>query len=110
MGDKARFGPSGSEGAPAAMFPGSNSDAPTPDDPQSVRADERRLIAQELHDSAFQILALLQLNFGRLRRLRPGEFEALISESEELVRQIAHQLRAVCETDEPRPELPTHPR
>jgi signal transduction histidine kinase len=60
-----------------------------------VRADERRRIARELHDSTSQTLVVLQLQLGRLRRMnRPGA-EPIIENCEEAIDSIREQLRAL---------------
>ena len=110
MGDRSRFNSAEIADALTSLFSGRSSGAHAAEDVASICAAERRRIAQELHDSAFQILALLQLNLGRLRRMGSEELAAPIAECEELVRQIAGQLRAVCDEDESQAELPTHPR
>ena len=60
-----------------------------------IRAEERIRIAQYLHDSALQKLALLQLTFGRMRRQGVEGFEANIAECEEMVAQIGRQIRHI---------------
>jgi signal transduction histidine kinase len=67
------------------------------DDPASIRAAERLRITDQLHDTACQLLALLQLNLGMIRRLDGQEREALIVECEGLVANIGRQLREVGE-------------
>ena len=62
----------------------------------SIRTAERRLIADELHDTACQLLALVQLNLGRIRRQAPDEQAATITECEEMISRIGRHLRDVC--------------
>jgi signal transduction histidine kinase len=61
----------------------------------AIRAAERMLIAQELHDSTLQLLAVVQLNLGRMRRQDTDELEANIAECEEIVAQVGCQLRKI---------------
>ena len=58
---------------------------------------ERRRIARELHDSAGQLLAMLQLNLGHVReRLHPNEAAVkVIAHSEELVDQLNSEIRTM---------------
>jgi signal transduction histidine kinase len=62
---------------------------------EHIRADERMRIAQYLHDSALQKLALLQLTLGRMRRQGIEGFEANIAECEEMVAEIGRQMRHI---------------
>ena len=89
----------GSESVPAPVFSGILSDERALQYLVSVRAAERERIAQKLHDSAFQVLALVQLNLGRIRRQRPANLEPSIVECEELIAQIGRDLREVCGAD-----------
>ena len=57
-----------------------------------IRAEERMRIAQYLHDSALQKLALLQLTFSRMRREGVERLEANIAECEKLVAEIGRQI------------------
>ena len=52
-------------------------------------------IAQFLHDSALQKLALLQLTLSRMRRDGIEGLEANITECEEMVAQIGLQMREI---------------
>lgn len=62
---------------------------------ETVRAAERTRIAQQLHDSTSQLLAVLQLALGRMRRNGFKELETNIAECEELVAQIGRQMRQI---------------
>ena len=62
---------------------------------ERIRAEERMRIAQYLHDSAFQKLALLQLTLGRMRREGVEGLEANIASCEEMVAQIGRQMRHI---------------
>jgi len=62
---------------------------------ERIRADERMRIAQYLHDSALQKLALLQLTLGRMRREGVEGLEANIASCEEMVAQIGRQMRRI---------------
>ena len=68
---------------------------PALDDPLVIRNAERLRIADQLHDTACQLLALLQLNLGRIRRLDGQERESLIAECEGIVATIGRQLREI---------------
>ena len=52
-------------------------------------------IAQYLHDSAMQKLALLQLTLGRMRRQGPECLDANLAECEEMVAEIGRQMRHI---------------
>lgn len=68
------------------------SDAATPEG--SVRADERRRIARDLHDSTSQVLVAIQLQLGRLRRSSNGpEVAAFIEECQRITDSIHAQIR-----------------
>ena len=60
-----------------------------------VRADERMRIADHLHQTACQLLAVLQLNLGRMRRQGVDELETTISECEEIIAQVGCHLRGI---------------
>jgi signal transduction histidine kinase len=62
---------------------------------EHVRAAERIRIAQQLHDSTSQLLAVLQLALGRMRRHGTRELEANITECEEMVAQVGRQMRQI---------------
>jgi signal transduction histidine kinase len=66
-----------------------------------VRAAERMRIAQHLHDSTAQLLAVLQLNLGRMRRQGIVGLEPNISECEEIIAQIGRQMRAIGDDADP---------
>lgn len=60
-----------------------------------VRAVERHRIARDLHDSTSQLLAVMQLQLGRLKRESVPEARALIDECERTIREIHEQIRAL---------------
>ena len=62
-----------------------------------IRVDERMRIGQQLHNSACQLLAVLQLNLGRMRRQEIDEVQANITECEELIVQIGYHIRGICD-------------
>ena len=62
---------------------------------EQVRAAERLRIARHLHDSALQLLAILQLTLGRMRRQGTEDLEVNIAECEEMIAQIGLQLRQI---------------
>ena len=66
-----------------------------PDTNISIRADERMRIGQQLHDSTCQLLAVLQLNLGRMRREGLDELQATIAECEEIIVQVGCHIRAI---------------
>lgn len=70
-----------------------------PDQNISIRADERMRIGQELHNSTCQLLAVLQLNLGRMRREGIDELEATIAECEEIIFQVGSHIRGISRTD-----------
>ena len=77
------------------VFSGNVSDESAVEHILSIRADERMRIADELHDTACQLLAIIQMNLGRMRRQRPADLEATISECEEMISRIGRELREV---------------
>jgi len=77
---------------------GDFSDQPAVEQILSIRAAERMRIANELHDNACQLLALIQLSLGRMRRQAPDELEATIAECEEMITRVGRHLREVCST------------
>jgi signal transduction histidine kinase len=62
---------------------------------EQIRAAERMRIAQSLHDSTSQLLAVLQLTLGRMRRQGLDGLEANIAECEEMIAQIGGQMRQI---------------
>ena len=59
------------------------------------RADERRRIARELHDGTSQLLTLMQLTLGRLKRAGGGEAAALVEECEKSIQEIREHIRSI---------------
>lgn len=68
---------------------------PEPADEGSIRADERRRIARELHDSTSQMLTVFELELGQLRRLSHPGAEPLIEECERVIGEIRDHIRAL---------------
>ena len=66
---------------------------------EQARAAERMRIAQSLHDTTMQLLALLQLTLSRMRRQGVQELDANIGACEEMVSQIGRQMREICKGD-----------
>ena len=66
---------------------------PRPELERIVRADEREHIARELHDSTSQLLVLLNLQLGRLRRSSATNVEPLIQECEKTISEIRECIR-----------------
>jgi len=64
-----------------------------------VRTDERQRMARELHDSTSQILVVLRLDLGRLKRLEDPSVAPLVSEMEDVIEQIHEEIRASCSAD-----------
>jgi signal transduction histidine kinase len=64
-----------------------------------VRNAERLRIAQQLHDSTSQLLAVLQLTLGRMRRQGVECLEANIAECEEIIAQIGGTMREIGKGD-----------
>ena len=60
-----------------------------------ARADERRRIARELHDSTSQLLVVLQLQLHQLGNLSRPEAEPLIHECQETIKEIRQQIRSL---------------
>lgn len=74
--------------SPPQPFPSSGSE-------QAIGTDERRRIARELHDSTSQALVTLQLQLGRLGRMKQPGSSFVIRECEQAVAAIRDQLRAL---------------
>jgi len=66
---------------------------------EHIRAAERMRIAQYLHDSTLQLLAVLQLTLGRMRRQGLEGLETNIAECEEMIAQIGGQMRQIGNVD-----------
>ena len=64
-----------------------------------ARVAERMRIAQQLHDSTSQLLAVLQLTLGRMRRQGLAEMEANITECEDIIAKVACEMRAIGDDD-----------
>jgi PAS domain S-box-containing protein len=64
-----------------------------------MQDEERRRIARELHDSAGQIVAALQMNLTQIETMHRGTGSAppprCIAESEELLEQLSRELRTI---------------
>ena len=60
-----------------------------------ARTAERLRIGQHLHDSTSQLLAVLQLTLGRMRRQGIETLEVNIAECEEIIAQIAARIREI---------------
>jgi len=62
---------------------------------EEVRAAERMRIARHLHDSTSQLLAVLQLTLGRMRRQGFEDLDANIADCEEMIATIGQQMRQI---------------
>jgi len=60
-----------------------------------IRADERRRIARELHDSTSQLLVVLQLQLHRLTQIDDSETDSLLDECRQTISDIRQQIRAL---------------
>ena len=69
--------------------------APATKHEQLVRSDERRRIARDLHDSTAQLLVVLQLQLGRLKRSGVKGALPLIQDCETTIAEIREQIRAL---------------
>lgn len=84
---------------PSPLLSGNVSDKSAIEYVIAIRAAERGRIAQELHDSTLQLLALIQLNLGRMRRQGTEDLEANIAECEEMISQVGRQIRNILNAD-----------
>jgi signal transduction histidine kinase len=66
-----------------------------PDPDNATRADERRLIARELHDSTSQLLVVLQLQLHQLSLIDHPDAGSLIDECQQTIREIRDQIRGL---------------
>lgn len=74
---------------PSSGGPPERQAEPTP----AEMSEERRRIARDLHDGTSQLLTVMQLTLGRLKRSTGDEAAALIDECERAVREIRDQIR-----------------
>jgi signal transduction histidine kinase len=65
------------------------------DSPLWVRADERRRVARELHDSTSQLLVVIHLHLARLRRNGSPELDAAVGECDQTIADIREQIRSL---------------
>lgn len=62
-----------------------------------IRAEERRLLGQELHDSTGQLIVALQLGVADLRALHWNcGHDDLLGEIEEMTRRIDREIRTLA--------------
>lgn len=92
---KSDFDAANGVSTPKPLLSGNVSDQSAVEHILSIRAAERNRIADELHDTACQLLAIIQLNLGRMRRQKSDELEATIVECEEMISRIGRQIREV---------------
>lgn len=63
---------------------------------RAAMRDERRRLAQDLHDSTSQMLVVLQFELGKLKRSGSSEANAVIEEIEQIIHEMREQIRAVA--------------
>ena len=64
--------------------------------PEELIADERLRVARDLHDCTSQMLVVLQLDLGRLKRSGGGpEVASLVEEIEQVIHEMREQIRAL---------------
>ena len=68
---------------------------PSHESEELLRSDERRRVARDLHDATSQLVALLQLQLGRLKRTATGHAAPLIEECEKVIREMHEQIRSL---------------
>lgn len=71
-----------------------------------VQEEERRRVAQELHDEVGQSLTALMLRLDRLAQQAPGELRSELSEAREETRRSLHDVRTIAQRL--RPEVLDH--
>jgi len=59
----------------------------------SVRLDERRRIARDLHDGTSQLLTLMQLTLARLKEAAGDDAGPLVEECQSAIQEIRDQIR-----------------
>jgi signal transduction histidine kinase len=62
---------------------------------RSIRADERQRIARDVHDSTSQLLVVLQLQLGRLKRSAPECAGSMVREIEATIQDIRGRIRSL---------------
>lgn len=81
--------------SPSPLLSGNVSDKAAIEYVIAIRAAERNRIAHELHDSTLQLLALIQLSLGRMRRQSGDDLQANIAECEEMVSEVGRHIRKI---------------
>ena len=61
-----------------------------------LRSDERARIGRDLHDSTSQLLVLMQLKLGELRRSGSPDARAIVEECEQVIRDLREQIRRLA--------------
>lgn len=81
--------------SPSPLLSGNVSDKAAIEYVIAIRAAERNRIAQELHDSTLQLLALVQLHLGRMRRQSGEDLLSNIAECEEMISDVGRHIRKI---------------
>ena len=81
--------------SPSPLLSGNVSDKAAIEYVIAIPKAERDRIAQELHVSALQLLALIQLSLGRMRRQGNEDLLANVAECEEMVSDVGRHIRKI---------------
>ena len=81
--------------SPSPLLSGNVSDKAAIEYVIAIRAAERNRIAQELHGSTLQLLALIQLSLGRMRRQSGEDLLSNIAECEEMISDVGRNIRKI---------------
>ena len=74
---------------------GGSGEKPDSGPEEHTRTDERKRIARELHDGTSQLLTLMQLTLGRLKRDAGDEATLLVEECEKAIKDIREHIRDI---------------
>ena len=64
-------------------------------DEESIRANERKRISRDLHNSTSQLLTALQLQIGRLRRFERHDVQPVVEEMSQTIEEIRLSIRQI---------------